>query len=940
MIKHMTQKYICYSLLGIALAACGDDSSSSANDSETIANKTVSGVVQKGPFVKGSTVSVYELDSKFQQTKTHYESDIENDLGEFSVDVKKLESPYVLLKAEGRYRNEITGKTSKNEISLYALTDLGKRDEANINILTHLAYKRAIYLATKEKLSVAKAKKQAEKEVLESFGIDEDFGDAEDLNIFGNKDQNAALLAISILMLGDLSEADFEKRLTAYIDDIEKDGTWNKETATKIADWTFYEHSDSSFAEIRNNIKKWNISKDIPAFEKYVKNFWWQNYGLGTCTDKRKNETIKNKNSISKYAEKIFICRPDKWRTASEKEIEKYFKDDSTTKAKSEDGDIRQSKTAKSGCEVYDGSSWRAGSDNECGYYGNKLGGCTQKRENELQAEDCGFVICQNQKWSCLGSVPWPNWKEWDKIDIYTQFPILYTSDTLGWKDTADGTLRKGNTTDIIYIFDKNAWRVATLPEATLGKCTEENLDSAGYAEFRKGQNNIDPDGFYCVAYRHSAECDYQDLTSGHYKCSRKTRHNHEGFILDATYEWDAVDKYKCALDTYDKKDGKIILWKKGKEGELRWGNVCTERCYEYKNAKWNPVGTMPCLNLGECSEKNKGEIKEGYVVNIETVYQRGENGNIIGYNDEIESVDTTSTTWYVCRNSDEIDYYGYNPISGGYNWFWDFATKTDLNTSQLECSKDGKLVAGEIDSKTLYVCQENKYHAEVFREASEFEIQMGFGCTNYTIGKYGQPKDMKSYFKCDTICEGKCVIENFLFFWNFATEKNQGTMTDSRDSNVYKTMVYGNKIWMVENLNYADSVNQPSMSGQNSCENNQPDSCKNNGRLYTWEAAQKICPKGWHTPSDVEWLQLYDWQEQYVKSAFGFCYDCSGFLPAPLEDATTGTIIEYTDYLFWTSSTYDKTEAYAHSIKESHTVENKAMAKDTLLPVRCVKDD
>ena len=84
MIKHMTQKYICYFLLGIALAACGDDSSSSASDSETIANKTISGVVQKGPFVKGSTVSVYELDSKFQQTKTHYESDIENDLGEFS----------------------------------------------------------------------------------------------------------------------------------------------------------------------------------------------------------------------------------------------------------------------------------------------------------------------------------------------------------------------------------------------------------------------------------------------------------------------------------------------------------------------------------------------------------------------------------------------------------------------------------------------------------------------------------------------------------------------------------------------------------------------------------------------------------------------------------------------------------------------------------------
>ena len=28
-------------------------------------------------------------------------------------------------------------------------------------------------------------------------------------------------------------------------------------------------------------------------------------------------------------------------------------------------------------------------------------------------------------------------------------------------------------------------------------------------------------------------------------------------------------------------------------------------------------------------------------------------------------------------------------------------------------------------------------------------------------------------------------------------------------------------------------------------------------GRLYTWEAAQKACPKGWHLPTDDEWWNM-----------------------------------------------------------------------------------
>ena len=84
--------------------------------------------------------------------------------------------------------------------------------------------------------------------------------------------------------------------------------------------------------------------------------------------------------------------------------------------------------------------------------------------------------------------------------------------------------------------------------------------------------------------------------------------------------------------------------------------------------------------------------------------------------------------------------------------------------------------------------------------------------------------------------------------------ETNPGIETniliDSRDSVTYETITMIGKEWMKENLSY--NVGEGCWAYDNN-ENN----VSTFGRLYTWNAAKKACPKGWHLPTDDEWKEL-----------------------------------------------------------------------------------
>lgn len=317
-------------MLSFTLTACGDSSDDVAGGSAeeegiiAIKDKTVSGVSQKGPFVNGSSVQLFELNGKtYAPTGRTFPGKISNDKGEFKIAGINLESQYAFLEASGYYRNEVTGEKSAAPITLNAISDLSKRETVNINLLTHLEYERVMKLV-EDGMSIAKAKKQAEQEVFAAFGIEGNFDNSEDLNIFESSEADAALLAISIILQGERSEADLSELLANFAQDIAEDGKWDDEKKkAEIADWLEQVYFSESLDEIRSHFVEWKIKVDS-TYESYLAKYWWTNYGLGVCEKNRDGEIKKNANDKSVNAERSYICKENKWERASVKQMDTF----------------------------------------------------------------------------------------------------------------------------------------------------------------------------------------------------------------------------------------------------------------------------------------------------------------------------------------------------------------------------------------------------------------------------------------------------------------------------------------------------------------------------------------------------------------------------------------------------------------------------------------
>ena len=122
-------------------------------------------------------------------------------------------------------------------------------------------------------------------------------------------------------------------------------------------------------------------------------------------------------------------------------------------------------------------------------------------------------------------------------------------------------------------------------------------------------------------------------------------------------------------------------------------------------------------------------------------------------------------------------------------------------------------------------------------------------------------------------------------------TETSSDEIADS-DGNTYKTVIIGEQEWFAENLKtsrYNDGTPIPNITGNTEwgddttgawCHyDNDSDYECTYGKLYNWYAVEtgKLCPTGWHVPTDAEWTVLDDYltangyKGKALKSTYGW---------------------------------------------------------------------
>src|SRR5262249_46300640 len=84
---------------------------------------SVSGAVQKGPFVRGSSVTVQELDPKLAPTGRSFQVTTSDDVGDFAIPIN-VSSRYVEIIATGYYFSELSDDLSTAPLTLRSLADL------------------------------------------------------------------------------------------------------------------------------------------------------------------------------------------------------------------------------------------------------------------------------------------------------------------------------------------------------------------------------------------------------------------------------------------------------------------------------------------------------------------------------------------------------------------------------------------------------------------------------------------------------------------------------------------------------------------------------------------------------------------------------------------------------------------------------------------------
>ena len=988
------------------LSACSDSevAGGSSDDAGIYAVKdlNVAGLTQKGPFAKGSAVTVQGVDCQTMElTEEKFTGSVKSDKGDFGVENVNLSATCALFEVKGYYFNELTGKKSSEKMTLHALTDLKDRKNVNINLLTQLEYERVMNLVTEEKMSFAEAKTQAEKEVLAAFSVnakDGEFAQFEDLNILEKGDDNAALLAVSVMMQSDLKVTKLAERVKDVAADIAKDGSWDDDkTKMEIAEWAATADKNGEFANVGKNIEKWGGSGEVSAFETVVEKFAEIVITDSVSGASSSSVTSAGSVTLNSSSSKNVLSSGSRegssdsteyfdWSLPKESYLNPNIKYDSIIDSR--DGQVY--KTVKIGNQIwmaenlnYDdsvktpslkGNSWCYDKDpKKCNVAGRLYSWAAAIDSVKFlnAGMKCGdYTTCSFTK-KVQGICPdgWhlPDTTEWNALmDAVGENAGTVLKSQRGWYDNGNGTDSVGFSVIPTGYFDKvdglsyrvglNAgfWSTVEYGKYTVFYTPFEYSSDFAYKESvaHKGDGNsircIKGEADEIVGSSSSSVPLSSSSSNSVYDAEKNTL---KDLRDDNTYKtvkignqvWMAENlKYKAEgshcygdVDSNCDKYGPLYDWATAK-------NACP--------TDWRLPTTKEMETLFTTVG---GESTAGKVLKSKTGWPKDDDG----------------------FDGNGTDDYSFSALPGG-RW------------------EDGGPFSDEGISAYFW-------SLTAYNESSAYYMYLGY--TNYVLGYTNDKAKIDFNLKIHAFSV-RCIKETASATPSSSSSVNSsssvalatpcktdtedncdyGTLTDSRDGQVYKTVKIGDQIWMAQNLNYAYLQPTAKWDSSSFCYNDSLKYCDKYGRLYTWAAAidsvklydggkgvncgflktctlpvklRGVCPEGWHLPSYDEWNTLFtsvggsSIAGKMLKSTSGWYSggedgtDAFGFsaLPAGFWNYNFGDVIfNYDGYgtLFWSASEGDRD--FAYNVYLRYVDKNADLGydgKNIGYSVRCLKD-
>ena len=746
----------------------------------SVRNASITGAAQKGPFKFKSPIYIYELlsDSLNLRAGRSYTDEVSSNQGDFAIPKVNLVYPIAELVVSGPFLNEVKNQYTAANFEMHSIADLSKDNEANINILTHLAYKRILKLLEKG-YNFATAKKQAEQEIMTSFGLSNTVA-AEHSTIYNN----ATMMAISLLFMGERSDASIQTAIDNYISDFEKDGEWNDSTTkAQMADWVYA----ANWLNIHANVDDWNIV-DIADFHTEILKFRNNAWGLGGCTDNRNGVVSPVTMKYSQHQNEYFICG---WNNPSADYYDKWqankyiwhkadtIEYDTYQWTKGYSGELRMGNMNKNVGYVYDSISTTSGKWRKADSIEIYLGGCVARNKDTVGLADTTWYICKNKKWTKA---------------------TLREYDLFGWAAGEDGEIKKGNVSDVFYVYDASTssakWREATSTEIMLGGCVARNADSVGLA------NKV----WYICKNRKWIEATQEEYDLFGW-ASGEDGEIKKGNGSDVVYVYDASTSpaaWRVANDV-EKVLGGCVARNADSVG------LANDVWYICKNRKWIEA-TQTEYDVYGWAAGEDGEIKKGNVSDMIYVYDASTSPAAWRVASEPEkvfsgcvarnadSVGLANDVWYICRNR-----------------AWIEATQTEYDVYGWEAGEDGEIKKGNV-SDVVYVYDASTSPA-AWRKASEPEKVFG-GCVARNADSVGLVN--KVWYICKSRQWRAYDVD--------PSTVVKSTMTDARDRKTYKTVTIGTQTWMAQNLNYEYNER----TARSYCYKDKADSCAKYGRLYT----------------------------------------------------------------------------------------------------------